>query len=220
MPFEKQPSQAQAVEAANQLRVVIGSLKAERVRVLVEREALEHRNAQLLALPISREDLKTVLLDVVDKGAERFLHYSGWDRSFSAFAYPHCQAQPAEKATPWKQSGSSMNMETYEKMLAGDASQAASLIGETPFWNMALLGGDVALTRPMSLCFMHGDLLKLLIEKHFDALCPALNPAPAKEPATLAERRAEIAKNDARLSELSTQFSKIEVQLEELTVRT
>jgi hypothetical protein len=212
-------TQSQAVEAANQLRVVITSLKAERERVLAEREKLEQRNAELLALPISREDLKALMITSVDKAADTFLQGSYWELSFRSFAYPHCQAQPAELATPWNLPASSINMGTYEKMMAGDALQAGKLIGETPFWNMFMLGGKKPLNIAQVMAFMHGDVLKALIEKHFDALCPPLNPAPAGEPATLAERRAEITKNEARLDVLTTLFSKIEAQLDELIIR-
>lgn len=203
----------EAVKAAKKVAAVVSTLLSQRTELQEQRKAFEEEVARLRAEPVSNEDAKQFIFDLIDKGAEEFLEKSNWESIFHAIAFP-CSQDQEMKFVAGRVGLIPLSMSAIDEAMAGSSEKAGGMLRNA---NLRLFLDDrLSASSTLRAYFFFGDLIKAKVEQYFDKFYPVYNAGGPNPTDPLIKRRARVIELGKGIAAIDKSIEEIQRQLAEL----
>ena len=208
-------------QLAAKVRGHVADNAADQAKLNAEKADLEERNLLLLRLPLRPEEALTYALAKVDAEAAKFMPSARWNDQISALLKPKGYRPPVhhDPSSVLPDApvihGGPLNMADVKCGKPFEAIQMRGFLGE---------GSEVSWENMQrsALYFFLGAQIKAQITARFAALAGEWPTMAGNTPdgLTIAQREAEIERNDARIAEIEHELDELAALAAELTVST
>lgn len=194
-----------------QIRDFLGAKRADRAALVEEQTRLTSRRNQVATAPLCEEDFKAFLCGYIDSRGAEFIERVGMRSEIDSIVYPHrnqLDMSSEDRARP-------LGLHDVDQVLAGGDEQS---VFHRNFPNLFAVPNAAGNLRYANLAayFYLGEQMKSALLANFNAIYSE-PPQIEGVPATLAERRDEVAAIDERLAEINRALASIDADIAEAT---